>query len=88
MEGFAINAEFKDYESIIKAKKAYEVASNTLLTVNTSLFLLGESELNQKLKYSKIVYKCKAGDERPSKSQGLRASSTYKKGCKIEVSVS
>lgn len=85
MDGFALNNEFQDYESIINAKKAYELASNTLLTVTSSKFLIGESELKRKVKYSKIEYGCKAGVERKSRSNGIRASSTYKKGCEVKA---
>ncbi len=87
MDCFKEKTKFYDFESIIQAKKAYESASNTLLSVKSSLYIPGKSKLQKKLKYQKIVYECKAGTERPSKSKGVRASSTYKKGCKVLVSI-
>ena|ERR1700761_4998454 len=88
MDGFRLNTVFEDYESTINAKKAYELASNTLLVVSSSKVLYGESDLQRKLKYQSILFVRKAGNEKPTKSNGIRASATYKKGCGVKVSES
>lgn len=82
MDSFALNTKFHDYESVKKAKQAYEIATNAILVVASSKKLLGDGELNRKLIYEKILFECKAGAERPTCSNGIRASSTYKKVAK------
>lgn len=87
MNGLALNTEFNDYDSLLIAKKAYENASNTVLVVGSSKLMIGYSELNRALKYERILFECKAGSEKPTRSTGIRASATYKKGCPVKVSV-
>lgn len=85
MEHFTLNQEFTDFESVLKAKKIYEEASNTVLTISSSKPIVGDGELKTKFVYERLLYGCKAGTERPTSSKGLRASSTYKKGCPVKV---
>lgn len=87
MEYFSLNKEFDDFESLLAAKKSYERATNTILVTGSSKILIGDGELKRKLIYEKTIYYCKAGAERPSSSHGIRASSTYKKGCPVKVSL-
>lgn len=86
MEFFSLNKKFNDFQSVLAAKKSYEHATNTILVVVSSKKLIGDCELNRKLIYEKLWYECKAGTERKSRSNGIRASSTYKKGCEVKVS--
>ncbi len=87
MQFFALNKEFEDLKSVLEAKKNYERATNSVLTIATSKLLMGDSTLKTKLHYEKITYNCKAGPERLSVSNGLRTSSTYKKNCPVKVSI-
>lgn len=79
MDFFALNTEFDTWQKVIDMKKLYEENSKTLLTVENSGKLKGTSELSDRLIYERVLFKCKAGPERPSESQGHRESSTYKK---------
>lgn len=85
MEFFSQDKEFADLKSLLEAKKSYEKATNSVLTIASSKPLIGESDLKTKLHYERIIYHCKAGRERPSVSNGIRASSTYKKNCPVQV---
>lgn len=87
MNSLIVNTEFNDFQSVLTAKKAYEDATNTILVVGSSKKIIGESELSKALIYERICYECKAGCERPSASNGIRASATYKKGCPVKVSL-
>lgn len=86
MNSLAVNTEFDDYQSLLIAKKAYERATNTILVVAGSVKLIGDSLLSRALIYYRILYECKAGAERPTKSNGIRSTATYKKGCPVKVS--
>lgn len=86
MQYFQLNAQFDDFKSLLATKKLYESASNSLLVTGGSKKLIGDSALSRAVVYENIVYKCKAGKERPTQSIGLRKSSTLKKGCPVNVS--
>lgn len=82
MEFFSLNKKFDDFESLL----AGEGATNSILVIESSKPLIGDGDLKTKLVYERLLYGCKAGAERSSSSNGLRASSTYKKGCPVKVS--
>lgn len=85
MSFFAVNTEFDDWKTVIATKKAYEESSKTLLVIGQCEKLKGASPLNDQLVYSRVTLNCKAGEERQSKSNGLRKSSTYKRNCPAKV---
>lgn len=86
MEYFEVNSEFNNYQKVLEMKKLYETASNSILVTADSKKLIGDSELARSLVYERITFKCKAGPERPTQSQGFRNASTIKKGCSVKVS--
>lgn len=86
MDFFTLNSEFEDLKSVLEMKKLYEESSKTVLTISKSSKLKGESILNDKIVYDRIIFGCKAGAEKPTQSHGHRKSSTYKKNCPAKVS--
>lgn len=50
----------------------HEESSKTVLTIARSSKSKGASELNDKLVYERVIFKCKAGSERPTQSHGHR----------------
>lgn len=87
MNVFDLNTEFDDWQSVLQAKKAYENASNTVLSTRGSNPMKGDNETALKFRYTRKVYHCKAGKERETKSKGYRKSATYKMNCPAVVSV-
>lgn len=87
MNGFTQNAEFDDWKSFVEAKKAYELATKTVLVTRGSHVLKGNNETVEKFRYNEVIYEWKAGTQRKTQSNGHRASSTYKINCLFMVSV-
>lgn len=87
MDSLDVNKQFNDWKDVLAAKKLYEESSKTVLNILRSGKLKGSSELklNERLVYERVVFTCKAGPERPSKSDGHRKSATYKKNCPVQV---
>lgn len=88
MEFFVIGQEFDSFKSLTEKKKEYEVATNNLLVINNSHRLKGDGSFQENFLYDRLEFACKAGQERPSQSNGLRKTSTYKKNCPVKVSIS
>lgn len=87
MDGLNVNTEFDDAKSVFDAKKAYEEASKSLLVIRQSNKIKGDNEIAQKFVYNSIIFECKAGSQRPTQSNGYRASSTYKMNCTVQVNI-
>lgn len=87
MNGLDEKTEFDDWQSFMVAKKAYEVASKTLLTTKGSDVMKGNNDIAKKFCYIRKVFNCKAGAERKQQSKGVRKSSTYRRGCPVSVRV-
>lgn len=85
MAFFALNYEFDNWQAVQDMKKAYEENSKTVLVIIKCDKLKGVSDLSKQLIYERVTFSCKAGVERPTKSQGHRSSSTYKKNCPVQV---
>lgn len=79
MASFAINSEFDSWQKVLDAKRIYEQNSKSILSIAKSEKLKGSSVLNDRLVYVRVKFHCKAGPERPPKSNGIRKLSTYKK---------
>lgn len=80
------DTEFESYQALLDAKRRYEAASRTILVVDDCKKIKVACEVAERLVYHRIVYKCKAGDERASESKGIRQTATYKKNCSVKVS--
>lgn len=85
MEYFQLNTQFDNFEQLLATKRLYETSSNSVLVIDDSKKLIGDSELAKSVIYERITFKCKAGPERPTQSNGFRNSSTIKKGCPVKV---
>lgn len=85
MNVFAVGTEFTDKASVFEAKKNYEEASKTLLSISGCHKLKTSDDVSKKFVYDRVEFSCKAGIERKSQSKGLRQSSTYKMGCPVKV---
>lgn len=86
MNCFENNQTFDNCGSLLIAKKNYEQASNTILSITGSHKLKGDGEFVKLMVYDRINFGCKADLERPSSSKGIRATSTYKMNCPFMVS--
>lgn len=84
---FAVNKEFDNFEHVLKAKKKYESENKVVLVIRDSHKLKGDSDIVKKCIYDRLSLHCKAGKERPTKSKGIRMSSTFKKNCPMKVIV-
>lgn len=87
MNGLTEKTEFVSWKFFLKAKKAYEEASKTLLVTRGSCVMKGDDEKSVNFRYTKKIYNCKAGSQKPTKSKGHRSSATYKMDCPVTVSV-
>lgn len=87
MNSFIVNQQFHSWQQVLDAKKLYEDHSKTVLTIHKSDKLKGSSDINNRLIYARVVFKCKAGPERPTESKGYRKSSTYRKNCPVQVTI-
>lgn len=85
MESFHLGKEFANFDEVLQAKKNYEQASNTILSICGSNLLKGNGDFVKSKKYYRLCFECKAGKERKPKSQGIRATSTYKVNCPFKV---
>lgn len=85
MAFFTLNTEFDEWQKVLDVKKLYEETSKTILVIDNCCKLKGDSELAKKIVYERVLFKCKAGEERPTQCCGFRASSTYKKNCPVKV---
>lgn len=81
-----LNYQFDDYNDFLEKKRQYEVATNSIVVINSCHKLKGDSEIVNTMVYERLALGCKAGKERPSKSRAYRVSSTYKKQCPFKVS--
>lgn len=86
MNFFGLNCEFGSFDELKQRKKEYEETTFNFLTITSSHKLKGSGRFQKKMVYNDLTLSCKAGKERPSKSTGLRESTTYKKGCPVKVS--
>lgn len=85
MNVFELNCTFETFESLLEAKKSYEIVSNTVLVIDKCHRLRKEDNLQKVIVYDRLTFVCKAGKERPTESKGYRNSSTLKKNCPVKV---
>ncbi len=81
-------AVFHSHEEFLSAKREYEEASKTVLVFSKAENLKSTDSMSQLFKYQRFILSCKAGRERPCQSKGIRKSSTIKRNCTFEVSLS
>lgn len=79
MNCFDVNFQFDDYKNFLELKKKFEIATNSIIVTEDSHRLKGSNDFVTSNVYDRITLACKAGRERPCKSRGIRASSTFKK---------
>lgn len=79
---------FHSHEEFLGAKRDYEEASKTVLVFSKAENLKSTDSMSSKFRYQRFTLSCKAGRERLCQSRGLRKSSTIKRNCSFEVSLS
>lgn len=87
MDTFFVNKTFDSFEDFTAAKKSYQDASCTILTISQSHKFKAENSNAQTLVYERANFMCKAGTERRSKSSGIRQSSTNRKNCPFKLNI-
>lgn len=85
MEFFALDSKFDSFKALTAKKKEYEVATNNLLVISDAHKVKGDGPFKEKFVDERLTLSCKAGEERPTESKGLRESKTYKKNCPVKV---
>lgn len=86
MNGLNVDAIFNSHEEFLTAKREYEEASKTILIFSKAENVKASDSMASKFRYQRFRLSCKAGQERPCQSKGLRKSSTIKRNCSFEVS--
>lgn len=85
MEFFELDSEFNSWNSVLVKKREYEVTTNNLLVIGDAHKLKGSGTFQENFVYDRITLNCKAGQERPTTSKGLREAFTMKKNCAVKV---
>lgn len=85
MDSFNVGKQYNDFESLLLAKRNYEVASNCILVICGSNKLKGVGDFVDSKVYDRLYFACKAGKERPPRGKGIRSSCTYKMNCPFKV---